>query len=198
MTQLSNRDLETGIRYGVIPFNDLYNNAETFFEGAEDLDWEAHVDKIRKDIRNAIADIIREEAGIDDDATIDEAAEEAFLAIEERMIDGYKNDTPRLQYVDDEYTIDKLDETDLFVAKSPYFTFAPECSPCAPGACYLRDGITEAKGARQEYGAGQFVEFATMNGKELHKTYCLGHDWFDGEVAPYAVYSVETGKLLLP
>ena len=30
------------------------------------------------------------------------------------------------------------------------------------------------------------------------KTYALGHDWFDSQCAPYPVYSVETGLLVMP
>jgi hypothetical protein len=29
------------------------------------------------------------------------------------------------------------DGSDIFVLESPFFTFAQFCSPCAPGACYL-------------------------------------------------------------
>jgi hypothetical protein len=66
------------------------------------------------------------------------------------------------------------DDSDIFVMKSPYYTFAAPCSPYAPNAGHLL--------------------------YEGHlKTYCLGHDWFpDDGVAPYKVYSVETGKKVLP
>ena len=67
------------------------------------------------------------------------------------------------------------DDHDIFIIKSPYYTLCQFCSPCAPGAGYLMnhtpDGI---------------------------KAYCFGHDWFDGERAPYPVYSVKTGKLVEP
>jgi hypothetical protein len=62
------------------------------------------------------------------------------------------------------------DDPDVFVIKSPFFTYASFCSPCAPGACYLLS--PNADGA---------------------KAYCLGHDWFENGKAPYPVYSVETG-----
>jgi len=62
---------------------------------------------------------------------------------------------------------------DIFVFRSLYFTRAQFCSPCAPGACYLTNDTPEGE-----------------------KAYCLGHDYFEGNKAPYPVYSVETGELV--
>ena len=65
------------------------------------------------------------------------------------------------------------DDMDIFIIKSPYFTYCQYCSPCAPGAGYLmwpdKDGV---------------------------KAYCFGHDWFEDEKAPYPVYDVKTGELI--
>jgi hypothetical protein len=63
------------------------------------------------------------------------------------------------------------DDCDVFITKSPYFTRAAFCSPCAPGACYL--GSPDSEGER---------------------AYCFGHDFFEGGIAPYPVYSIETGE----
>lgn len=49
------------------------------------------------------------------------------------------------------------DDGDIFILKSPYYTYAPFCSPCAPGACYLRNGDTDGDA----------------------KAYCFAPDWFD-------------------
>ena len=70
--------------------------------------------------------------------------------------------------------VDCLD-SDVMVIKSPFYTFAAFCSPCVPGAGNL-DSPTDS-------GV---------------KTYCFGHDWFEGGKAPYTVYSVETGELVAP
>lgn len=67
------------------------------------------------------------------------------------------------------------DDPDIFVLLSPYYTKAAFCSPCAPGAIYLLDSCD----------AGE-------------RGYCFGHDWFESGVAPYPVYSVETGELIPP
>ena len=63
------------------------------------------------------------------------------------------------------------DDNDVFILKSPFFTLCEYCSPCAPGAGYL-----------------------TIEGDV--KAYCLGHEWFEDNKAPYAVYSVETGEIV--
>jgi hypothetical protein len=79
-----------------------------------------------------------------------------------------------MSYDKDGYKIESaFDNTELFVTKSPFYTFTQFCSPCAPGAGNL-DNYCE-DGAR---------------------TYCLGHDWFEDGKAPYPVYSVATGELV--
>ena len=70
------------------------------------------------------------------------------------------------------------DDSDIFIIKSPYFTYAQFCSPCAPGAVYLTSYMNEAE--------------------DNPKGYCFGHDWFEAGAAPYPVYSVKTGKLVKP
>lgn len=67
------------------------------------------------------------------------------------------------------------DDADIFITKSPYYTYCMFCSPCAPGAGYLTS--------------------PTPNGV---KTYCFGHEWFDSGKAPYPVYSVKTGMEIQP
>ena len=77
---------------------------------------------------------------------------------------------------DNEYQAESDSYGDIFITKSPYFTYAQFCSPCAPGACYLMDELEERD--------------------ENNKCYCFGHDWFDDDVAPYKVYDVKTGELV--
>jgi len=78
-------------------------------------------------------------------------------------------------YLDDgEYQAEQWDSfSSVAIFKSPYFTMAKYCSPCIPGAGDL------------DHTPGPC------------KCYCFGHDWFDGEQAPYKVYSVDTGKEVL-
>jgi len=75
---------------------------------------------------------------------------------------------------DGEYQASCEEDGDIFILKSPYFTLCRFCSPCAPGAGSLMS--PDPEGIR---------------------AYCFGPDWFEGNVAPYPVYSVETGFLYL-
>jgi hypothetical protein len=85
-------------------------------------------------------------------------------------------ESPIANILDDGEYKAQLDEyNDIFLFESPYYTLAQFCSPCAPGAGHLGN--------------------PTPNGV---KTYCLGHDWFEGGKAPYPVYCIKTGKLINP
>lgn len=82
-------------------------------------------------------------------------------------------------YKEDGYdAVSSGDDGDIFILKSNFFTYAQFCSPCAPGACYLMNFLSEQV--------------------ENNKCYCFGHDWFEDGKAPYPVYSVQTGKLVEP
>jgi hypothetical protein len=72
---------------------------------------------------------------------------------------------------------------DIFIEKSPYFTYAQYCSPCAPGACYLMNWLEDTEDRYKLRGPGP-------------KAYCFGHDWFEDGKAPYPVYCVKTGNLV--
>jgi hypothetical protein len=73
-------------------------------------------------------------------------------------------------YDDEGYVCQQsADDPDIFIIKSPYYTFCGYCSPCAPGTGYIM--------STREEGI---------------KAYCFGHDWFDDEKAPYPVYDVKT------
>ena len=73
-------------------------------------------------------------------------------------------------YEGDGYQASCGEDGDIFITKSPYFTYCMYCSPCAPGAGYLMSPNP----------AGIM-------------TYCFGHDWFDSGKAPYPVYDVTNG-----
>jgi hypothetical protein len=81
--------------------------------------------------------------------------------------DAYPDEAYSYYLDDGEYLCEAGEDGDIFVMKSPFYTRAEFCSPCAPGACYLIN--------------------STTNGE---KAYCLGHDWFDSGKAPYPVYRV--------
>lgn len=106
------------------------------------------------------------------------------------------------EYLQDGYKIfQNQDDPDLFVEKSPYYTYAQFCSPCAPGACYLMNFFDfsedlKAKGMTSKKYPETLKEHAKSKG--FPKCYCLGHDWFETGRAPYTVYDVKTDKVVNP
>jgi hypothetical protein len=156
-----NRNLETGIRYGIIPANDCNPDAlEDIYSNGVDTDYDDWKTAIEDAIRNALDAYLSKRAidkvivnGLDD------------------IGDDYQGtgDCTRYEYEQDGYKLRIDGSGDLWVFESPYFTHAQFCSPCAPGACYLRSPLDAPS--------------------EANKCYCLGPDWFDGNQAPYPVYS---------
>jgi hypothetical protein len=163
----TNIDHNTGIRYGVISMHDLSQYA-----------WEA----FEADYGDPTCPVCGNEAVEHDEDTHGEwekygyqrgcrdyACEHCEHAL---CVEDTTGDEPLGWTLDDgEHKATVGSDNDCFVLLSPYYTLAPFCSPCAPGACYL-----------------------TGEGEDA-KAYCFGHDWFDGP-APYAVYSVATGELV--
>lgn len=100
-------------------------------------------------------------------------AEPVYPELDEKMEDLYEIEPSHWEVNSNGYQAHTDDYGDIFVMRSPYFTYAQFCSPCAPGACYLRNPCPP-----------------NLN----NRAYCFGHDWFDEGEAPYPVYSIETGK----
>lgn len=76
-------------------------------------------------------------------------------------------------FEDDFYSLQDCLDSDIIVLRSPFYTFAQFCSPCVPGAGNLDNPM-----------------------KNGVKCYCLGHDWFESDVAPYPVYRIENDQLV--
>jgi hypothetical protein len=95
------------------------------------------------------------------------------------------------------------DDPDIFILKSPFFTYCQFCSPCAPGAGYLMNWYKfpsfmkgEFIDASAPYASHAYKENAENAG--YIRAYCFGYDWYENNKAPYPVFSVETGKLVNP
>ena len=98
---VTNRDVQTGIRYGIIS---VHSVIEMWMERAE-----GHY-----------------------------PCEDCEDGDEECEADGWLCRATAWKIEDEEYhAFQSEDDTDIFVTKSPYFTYAQFCSPCAPGACHL-------------------------------------------------------------
>ena len=151
---ITNIDYKTGIRFGVIPHHEIgsawYENSEpiyTFLCPHCDADWGIEM--------NDICPVCEKEI---DDAAFD------------------MQDIDWFEYHQDGYHMHQsYDDTDVWIEKSPYYTFCKLCSPCAPGAGYLMnytpDGI---------------------------KAYCPGIDFFEDNKAPFPIYRVANDELVNP
>lgn len=164
-----NRDEQTGIRYGIVPLHTLADFAFDEFESEYDT------------ACPACGELAPE--GFD---TCAEKAESGFSGHmrwgarcpacgEFAAEDSWSADEPSSQTLDSDGYQGMLDSSgDVWIFKSPYYTIAGFCSPCAPGAVYL---LTKSPDA---------------------KAYCLGHDWFEDGKAPYRVFRVDTDEEIMP
>lgn len=170
----ANVDKETGIRYGVIPvsaMDDEYGNR--WFDDSHGDYGDASCPRCGKEVQS-----IDDAIGVDM-STFEDAERADYVCVECRC--GFLSeecfpDEPNGYYIDQEgIKAETMDGVDVFVIKSPFFTRAAFCSPCAPGACYLMSPCEDGE-----------------------RAYCFGHDWFEDGKAPYPVYSVETGERVWP
>lgn len=178
----TNVDQPSGIRYGVIsPHSVSPESSECIWRDGENLTHKAAIDEQKASIRaaldKALDDLLPSEwfDGHKRVERLDQIVDVVWEEIADDFNDfndGYQGDEDHYRYAEDGYVVE-TSSLGLFVTKSPYYTLAAFCSPCAPGAGDLdaacEDGV---------------------------KTYCLGHDWFDNEIAPYRVWSVESGEEL--
>lgn len=88
---------------------------------------------------------------------------------------------------DGEYLAESDSYGDIFVYRSPYYTHAQFCSPCAPGACHL-ENPTDKGGQRAYCFAPDWFEWWSEMGIEPAGVYL--------EIktsCPYPVYRVKDG-----
>jgi len=163
----TNIDHKTGIRYGVIPQNDVLqawaDDSEAVYPDPEMIECP------ECEGSGTMADT---SGGTPEGFTCD--CPECEGSGEVQDDEAYENSEPtHYEYTQDGYNATCGDDGDIFITKSPYYTRAKFCSPCAPGACYLRDYIEDGE-----------------------KAYCFGHDWFEDGKAPYPVYRVADDTLV--
>lgn len=163
-----NRNVEISIRYGVIAQNSV---GQAWSDSAEP----DYGEPTCPDCGNAVVEFDSFEGETDDfdrghgcSDFVCEPCRSVFDSSEahgDEALDWY--------YEGDGYVLGTCLDVNVFVFDAPFYTMAPFCSPCVPGAGDLDNA--------REGGV---------------KTYCLGHDWFDDGKAPYPVYSVATGELV--
>ena len=191
----TNINHETGIRFGVIPSHDVLqswaDSSESDF--GEPSCGECGGDAHSMDDDDALWAAISSTENPGNEWRVEKYSDKAYFCPGCKRVFGSEDaygDEPQAFILDDgEYeAIQRGGDCDIFITKSPYYTLAPFCSPCAPGACYLRDGALD----------------------EQARAYCFAPDWFppcyDDEVTgkyegaktscPYPVWRVSDNILV--
>jgi len=150
----TNIDKKNGIRYGVIPAQDL---GQSWYDDSESDYGDPHCPHCGEELNTD---------NLEDCPHCGEEIDDADCYGESPLSWFVKTDKLTATQSGDDY--------DIFVISSEFYTRAPFCSPCAPGACYLRD-------------ADPMGELC----------YCFGHEWFDHGKAPYPVYRVADDSLVV-
>ncbi len=166
----TNIDRKTGIRFGVIPLHALHEWAFESFEA---------------EYGNASCPKCGNPAVSSDDGDTDRDEYEEihrgrefacdFCAVKFDGQDAFPEEPFGWTLDDTEYKAEYHTDGDVFITKSPYYTHAQFCSPCAPGACHLSH---------------------PLEGTDGPKCFCFSHDWFEGDKAPHPVYRVSDGSLV--
>ena len=170
----TNIDRETGIRFGVISQGSVL---QAWADSAEPDYGEACCPKCGNKAQSTVL-----EGGASFDYDLDDFEQAKgecadFVCEYCEYVFGsesaYGDEPAGWNYDGDGYQLTDCLDSDIFVLKSPFYTFAQFCSPCVPGAGNLDS--TDADGV---------------------KTYCLGHDWFEDGKAPYPLYRVADNSLV--
>lgn len=170
----TNIDHNSGIRYGVIPLNEV---CQAWCDSSEADYGNAHCPKCGNEA------ISYDETTPD---TVDDFEQYRDRGCVDYYCDHCKHTLDSSDCFGDEaiaHTYDAegykatqgQDDRDIFILLSPYYTKAEFCSPCAPGACYLLN-----------------------HDEDGEKCYCFGHDWYENRQAPYPVYNVSDDSLVNP
>lgn len=152
---LVNVDKENGIRYGVISQNEVL---QAWADSSEAI----YPDPEACEMCNGTG-TQADKNGESIDEPCEDCNGEGIIINEESEAIGF-------EYSADGYECSCGDDGDIFIIKSPYFTYCAYCSPCAPGAGYIMS-------SRPNGGI---------------RAYCFGHVWFEDGKAPYTVYDVKT------
>ena len=154
---------DNGIHYGVIPIRDLDEFfTEDFYDNSENIvmnSVESEIDEIFEELKTFVND-----KGVNKEIEIETLKE----SIKYEIFENWDESEDSRLYEHDGYKIELI-TYDLFIAKSPYVTFGPLCSPCAPNAVYIADA----------------------DGKYGYMAYCLPDEFFPGGKAPYKYIELE-------
>jgi hypothetical protein len=152
----TNIDRKTGIRYGVVPQNDVL---------------QAWADSSEPYMGNACPFCGNEPKSGNDITSMARCP-----SCHHSLNDGDFDDREPISFVYDAdgYMAECGDDGDIFITKSPYYTLCSFCSPCAPGAGYVRNYNPEGV-----------------------KAYCFGPDWYDDDDKPtFPIYKVSDNSIV--
>lgn len=156
----SNVDRETGIHFGVISQHSV---GEAWYEDAEADYGKPHCPECGNEIK---------ESKRDKDYRCGKCRK-SFWSDQ-----CFGDDPIGCSFEDKNYKLSDCLDSDIFVLKSPFYTYAQFCSPCVPGAGNLDNPCEPDSGAP--------------------KTYCLGADWFEDGKAPYRIWNVSDNSEVTP
>jgi len=119
---LTNMDVKTGIRYGVIPHMEIgqswYDDAELIYSKPFCPYCGGSLSKSPSEYTKSKCPHCKHPFEIHDDE-------------DSQSLEGF-------QYKNENFEAHQIEEDpDIFVTKSPFYTLCKFCSPCAPGAGYL-------------------------------------------------------------
>lgn len=168
----TNVDTSNGIRYGVISQHSIMPEAFDEFEADYG---KPTCPKCLGSVLDASDDTLPESSEDWEQYREWGCAEYACPTCEHLLdsSDVYGEDPLGFSYDSDGYSLESCLDSDVFVLKSQFYTFAQFCSPCVPGAGNLHNPMEDGT-----------------------KTYCLGHEWFDDGKAPYPVYRVSDDTIV--
>jgi hypothetical protein len=172
---LSNRDKSTGIHYGCISQNSIL---EYWAEESEGQYGDATCGYCGNTMlpcdNEAIPDLDDSPEGWEDNGR-----DYACLTCKKSFDSDESFPDEPIGYTlnDGTYTAEDCLDSDVILTKSPYYTLAPYCSPCVPGAGDLNNAEDCTEGI---------------------KAYCFGHECFDEGRAPYPVYRVADNSSVEP
>lgn len=129
----ANIDNKTGIRFGVIPQNNIL---QAWADSSEPV-YSYYCPKCGEELRKG-ADAKR--------------CPKCFYRIKGGDFDFQEPDC--FIYEEDGYACQSDDNGDIFICKSPYITYAQYCSPCAPGACYIMNELEDRDPRNRAYCFG--------------------------------------------
>jgi len=162
----SNVDRQTGIHYGIISVHDL---SEFAWERFEPDYGPATCPKCGEDAVDAEEIDAEELDGYKQGPGCTDYACKACKCSFDYS-DAFGEEPLTYSYEGDGYVLEIDSSNDVWILKSPYYTYAAFCSPCAPGAGHLGTPLPAESGAP--------------------KVYCLDASWFRGDEAPYTLYPV--------